>query len=176
MRCAPRHPPPRRHPPAPHSAPPAERPGGAAGRGPGNREVIHKLLRWTVLMFTAPFFAVGRPAAAPPRPRPLSVVLTLPCASQYFVCARWLESGPIWAGVAAILVVQVVIFGYVITAFTEDMEVDREPAPEPEWVPSPPPTHTTTTAPATSLCDSDNALAVRRPEPDSSGRGDKKRR
>ena len=97
-------------------------------------------------MFTAPFFAVGRPAAAPPRPRPLSVVLTLPCASQYFVCARWLESGPIWAGVAAILVVQVVIFGYVITAFTEDMEVDREPAPAPE------------------------------PEPDSSSGGDKKRR
>ena len=25
--------------------------------GPGNREVVHKLVRWTVIMFTAPFIA-----------------------------------------------------------------------------------------------------------------------
>jgi len=147
MRCAPRRPP---SPPPPAPTPPPRLPlsgwAAPAGRGPGNREVIHKLLRWTVLMFTAPFFAVRRPAAAP-RPPPLGRAHAPVCLrAQYFVCARWLESGPIWAGVAAILVVQVVIFGYVITAFTEDMEVDREPAPAPE------------------------------PEPDSSSGGDKKRR
>ena len=78
--------------------------------GPGNREVVQKLVRWTVLMFTAPFIA-------------------------YFGCTNLLDSGPIWAGVAAIVVVQVVIFGYVFVAFTEDMEVDRV-ASEPEPVPA----------------------------------------
>ena len=69
--------------------------------GPGNREVVHKLVRWTVIMFTAPFVA-------------------------YFGCTNLLDSGPIWAGIAAIVVVQIVIFGYVFVAFTEDLEVDRE--------------------------------------------------
>lgn len=69
--------------------------------GPGNREVIHKLVRWTVMMFTAPFIT-------------------------YFGCTNFLQSGPVWAGIAAIVVVQIVIFGYVFVAFTEDLEVDRE--------------------------------------------------
>ena len=69
--------------------------------GPGNREVVHKLVRWTVIMFTAPFIA-------------------------YFGCTNLLDSGPIWAGIAAIVVVQIVIFGYVFVAFTEDLEIDRE--------------------------------------------------
>ena len=69
--------------------------------GPGNREVIHKLVRWTVMMFTAPFIT-------------------------YFGCTNILQSGPVWAGIAAIVVVQIVIFGYVFVAFTEDLEVDRE--------------------------------------------------
>ena len=69
--------------------------------GPGNREVIHKLVRWTVIMFTAPFIA-------------------------YFGCTNILNSGPIWAGISACVVVQVVIFGYVFVAFTEDLEVDQE--------------------------------------------------
>ena len=77
--------------------------------GPGNREVIHKLVRWTVMMFTAPFIT-------------------------YFGCTNFLDSGPTWAGIAAIVVVQIVIFGYVFVAFTEDLEVDRErdePQPSP---------------------------------------------
>lgn len=68
--------------------------------GPGNREVVLKLVRWTVVMFTAPFIA-------------------------YFGCTNFLDASPVWAGIAAIVVVQVVIFGYVFVAFTEDLEIDR---------------------------------------------------
>ena len=84
----------------------AEHQAGTASRmreimkGPGNREVIMKLVRWTVAMFTMPFIA-------------------------YYGCRRFLGADAIWAGVAAIVTVQVVIFGYVAAAFTEDIEVDR---------------------------------------------------
>ena len=67
---------------------------------PGNREVVLNLVRWTVIMFTAPFIA-------------------------YFGCTNFLDASPVWAGIAAIIVVQIVIFGYVFVAFTEDLEVDR---------------------------------------------------
>jgi hypothetical protein len=81
-------------------------PAGTASRvrdimkGPGNREVIMKLVRWTVAMFTMPFIA-------------------------YYGCRRFLDADATWAGVAAVVTVQVVIFGYVAAAFTEDIEADR---------------------------------------------------
>ena len=69
---------------------------------PGNRSVLYTLLRWTILMFTAPFVA-------------------------YYVSVTYMQKSAMWAGIAAIGVVQIVIVGYVAMAFTEDLEVDQEP-------------------------------------------------
>ena len=46
--------------------------------------------------------------------------------ATYFVVASALDAGPIYAGVAAIITVQVVIFAYVAMAFSEDLQCDQD--------------------------------------------------
>jgi hypothetical protein len=75
-------------------------------RVPGNKDVVMKLVRWTVLMFSAPLAA-------------------------YYVALSWLDAGPIYAGVAAIVTVQFVMGGYVAMAFGEDLECDQGEAQPP---------------------------------------------